>query len=76
MQRYHAEITARQALMLGEAARMQGLMEAYKQRDQLYVMQMAEARGKQGQVLPFAQTPDPSPWHARFALNFPVPSIT
>lgn len=44
MQRYHAEITARQALMLGEAARMQGLMEAYKQRDQLYALQMAEAR--------------------------------
>lgn len=44
IQRYQVEVQARQALMLGEAARMQGLMGAYKQRDELYALQMAEAR--------------------------------
>lgn len=44
LQRFQTEIQARQALMLGEAARMQGLMLAYKQRDELYAVQMSEAR--------------------------------
>lgn len=44
LQRFQTEIQARQALMLGEAARMQGLMQAYKQRDELYAVQMNEAR--------------------------------
>ncbi|MGM9428348.1 hypothetical protein [Hydrogenophaga sp. MI9] len=44
LQRYQTEIQARQALMLGEAARMQGLMQAYKRRDELYALQMNEAR--------------------------------
>lgn len=44
LQRYQTEIQGRQALMLGEAARMQGLMQAYKRRDELYAVQMAEAR--------------------------------
>ena len=44
IQRYHLEITGRQALMSGEASRMQTLMQAYKQRDELYALQMAESR--------------------------------
>ncbi len=44
LQRFQTEIQGRQALMLGEAARMQGLMQAYKQRDELYAVQMNEAR--------------------------------
>lgn len=44
LQRYHLEITGRQALMSGEASRMQTLMQAYKQRDELYALQMSESR--------------------------------
>lgn len=56
LQRFQTEIQARQALMLGEAARMQGLMQAYKQRDELYAVQMNEARAAVDAHVPTPQS--------------------
>lgn len=44
LQRYHFELQGLQAQMQADALKLQILMEGYKQREQVYQMQMAEAR--------------------------------
>lgn len=44
MQRYHFELQALQSLMQTDAMQLQVLMDGYKQREQVYAMQMVEAK--------------------------------
>ena len=44
MQRYHFELQALQSLMQTDAMQLQVLMNGYKQREQVYAMQMVEAK--------------------------------
>ena len=44
MQRYHFELQALQALMQTDAIQLNIVMEGYKQREQIYAMQMVEAK--------------------------------
>lgn len=44
LQRYHFELQALQSLMQTDAMQLQVLMDGYKQREQVYAMQMVEAK--------------------------------
>lgn len=44
MQRYHFELQGLQAQMQADALKLQTLMDGYRQREQVYAMQMNEAR--------------------------------